>query len=132
MERSKVRAQEQQRRKNQRKNSCFLEERERVRGERSPGGMGPTQEGVWRGQELGHATWPSGLVVAPLVSQRCPLMAFYLKTLNIIFLEFSGQLHCREFFKVQKAAKNFRELETKVRTSEVSNTKLGYSKENKS
>jgi len=60
--------------------------RERVRREMPPGGMGPTQEGGWRGQGLGRATWPSGLVVAPLVSHWCPLMAFYLKTLNIIFL----------------------------------------------
>src|ERR1044071_272908 len=119
MERSKLRAQEQQERRNQRKNSCFWEEGERVRGERTPGGMGPTQEGGWRGQELGRATWPPGLVVAPLVSQRCPLMAFYLKTLNIYFLEFSGQLHCREFFKSSKSCKNFHEIETKVRTSEA-------------
>ena len=49
-------------------------------------GIGPTQEGGWRGQGLGRATWPSGLVVAPLVSHRCPLVAFYLKTLDIIFL----------------------------------------------
>src|SRR4051812_15869735 len=97
-----------------------------------PGGMGPTQDGGWRGQELVRATRPPGLWWPPLVSQRCPLMAFYLETLNIIFLEFSGQLHCREIFKVQKAAKNFRELEKKVRTSEVSNTKLGNNKENKS
>ena len=114
MERSKVRAQEQQERRNQRKNSCFWEEGERVRGEMPPGGMGPTQEGGWRGQELGRATWPSGLVVAPLVSQRCPLMAFYLKTWNIIFLEFSRQLYCREFFKVQKAAKTFVNLRQKL------------------
>ena len=90
-----------------------------MRGERPPGGACGPQEGGWRGQELGRATWPSGLVVPTLVSQRCPLMPFYLKTLNIIFLEFSGQLHCREFFKVQKAAKNFHELEIKVRASEV-------------
>ena len=94
-----------------------------MRGERPPSGMGPTQECGWRGQELGRATWPSGLVVAPLVSHRCPLVPFYLEIFILIFLEFSGQLHCREFFKVQKACKNFRELETKVRTSEALNTK---------
>ena len=84
-----------------------------------PGGMGPTQEGGWHGQGLGRTTWPSGLVVAPLVSHRCPLMDLYLKTLNIFFVEFSGQLHCRELFQNSKSCKNFHELETKVRTSEA-------------
>ena len=51
---------------------------------------------------------PPGLLACwwtPLVSKRCPLMAFYLENLILIFLKFSGQLHYREFFKVQKAAK---------------------------
>ena len=85
-----------------------------MRGERPPGGACGPQEGGWRGQELGRATWPPGLLVDPMVSKRCPLMAFYLETLNIIFLEFSGQLHCREFFKVQKAAKTFVNLRQKL------------------
>ena len=60
---------------------------------------------------------PPGLMAywwTPLVSKRCPLMAFYLETLNIIFLEFSGQLHCINFFKVQKAAKTFVNLRQKL------------------
>ena len=69
-----------------------------------PGGMGPTQESGWRGQELGRATWPSGLVVAPLVSQRCPLMPFYLKTLNF-FCDFLGSFTVDNFSKFKKLQK---------------------------
>src|SRR3954468_4902220 len=61
--RSKRRAQEQQERENQRKNSSFRVERERVRREMPPGGMGPTQEGGWRGQGAGPrhlAFWLGG------------------------------------------------------------------------
>ena len=103
--RSSIRAQEQQERKNQSKNTKNWEEGERVRGERPPGGMGPTQEGGWRGQELGSATWPSGLVVAPLVSQMFPLMPFYLKTLNIIFCNFLGNFTVENFSKFKKLQK---------------------------
>ena len=37
-----------------------------------PGGMGPTQEGGWRGQGLGRTTWPSVLVVAPPGQPQVP------------------------------------------------------------
>src|SRR3954468_7330515 len=32
---------------------------------RAPGGVGPTQEGRWRGQELGRARHPPGCPLAP-------------------------------------------------------------------
>src|SRR3954469_18830139 len=70
--RSRFRAQEQQERKNQSKNTKNWKESERVRGERPPGGVGPTQEGGWRGQGLGRATWPPGLVVAPHCQPQVP------------------------------------------------------------
>ena len=60
---------------------------------------------------------PPGLLACwwtPLISKRYPLMAFYLETLNIIFLEFSGQLHYREFFKVQKATITIVDLRQKL------------------
>src|SRR4051812_17700463 len=65
--RLRIRAQEQQEQRNQRKNSSFRVEREREREEEEmpPGGVGPTQEGGWRGQGLGHATWPPGPGVDP-------------------------------------------------------------------
>src|SRR4051812_26931900 len=50
----------------------------------------------------------------PLVSLRCPLMAFYLEIFILIFLDFSGQLHSREIFQVQKAAKSFVNLRQKL------------------
>src|SRR3954463_16100031 len=33
---------------------------------RAPGGVGPTQEGRWHGQELGRARHPPGCPLAPL------------------------------------------------------------------
>ena len=60
---------------------------------------------------------PPGLLgqgLTPLVSHRYLLMDFYLEILILIFLEFSSQLHCREFFKVQKAAKTFVNLRQKL------------------
>ena len=51
-----------------------------------PGGMGPTQEGGWRGQGLGRATWPSGLVVAPPGQPKVPPDAFLPENLEYIFL----------------------------------------------
>ena len=75
------------------------------------------------------ASWPAG--GPPLVSKRCPLMAFYLETLNINFLEFSGKLHYREFFKVQKAAKTFVNLRQMLEQVKLQTQKVGYSKENK-
>ena len=70
-----------------------------------PGGMGPTQEGGWRGQGLGRATWSSGLVVAPLVSHGCPLVAFYLKTSNKFFCNFLGNFTVENFSKFKKLQK---------------------------
>ena len=68
----------------------------------------------------------------PLVSHRYSLMDFYLEILILIFLTFSGHLHCREFLKVQKAAKTFVNLRQKLEQVKLQTQKLGYSKENKS
>ena len=56
--RLRFRAQEQQERKNQSKNTNFWKKGERVRGDKPPGGACGPQEGGWRGQGLGRATWP--------------------------------------------------------------------------
>ena len=93
----------------------LFERKERERGKRCHQGVlvAPRRVG---GAARGWAA-PPGLLACwwtPLVSKRCPLMAFYLETLIIYFLEFSGQLHCREFFKVQKAAKTFVNLRQKL------------------
>ena len=95
------------------------------------GACGP-QEGVWRGQGLGRAIWPPGPGLDPLVSLRCPPTDFYLEIFILNFLEFSGQLHCGEFFKVQKAAKTFVNSRQKLEQVKLQTQKLGYSKENKS
>src|ERR1043165_3014332 len=63
--RSKFRAQEQREQRNQRKNSSFRGERERVEEEMPAGGACGPQEGVWRSQGLGRATWPPGPGVDP-------------------------------------------------------------------
>src|SRR3954462_11510865 len=63
--RSKFRAQEQQEQRNQRKTTSFWGERERVEKEVPEGGAGGPQEGVWRGQGLGRATWPPRQGVDP-------------------------------------------------------------------
>ena len=58
-----MQAQEQQERESQRKNTSFRAERERMSGEMPPRGMGPTQEGGWRGQGAGPrhlAFWLGG------------------------------------------------------------------------
>src|ERR1043165_8328642 len=84
----------------------------------TPGGMGTTQKGGWRDQGLGRATWPSGLVVAPPGQPQVPSGGLLPGNFKYNFFKFSGQLHCRDFFKVPKTA-NFHELEIKVRASEV-------------
>src|SRR3954471_158977 len=63
--RSKFRAQEQQEQRNQSKNMSFWEEGERVEEEMLAGGACGPQEGVWRDQGLGRATWPPGPGVDP-------------------------------------------------------------------
>src|SRR3954469_19943083 len=67
----------------------------------------------------------------PLVSHRYLPMAFYLEIFILNFLEFSGQLHCGEFFKVQRAAKTFLNLRQKLKQVKLQTQKLGYNKENK-
>ena len=47
------------------KNTSFWGERERVEEEMPAGGAYGPQEGGWRGQELGRATWPLGPGVDP-------------------------------------------------------------------
>ena len=87
------------------------------------GACGP-QEGVWRGQGLGRATWPPGPSVDPLVNHWYFPLAFYLEIFILNFLEFSGQLHCREFFKVQKVAKTFVNLRQKLEKVKLQTQKL--------
>ena len=114
--RLKFRAQEQQEHETRARTRVFGgTERERVEEEMPAGGACGPQEGVWRGQGLGRATWPPGPGVDPLVSHRYLPMAFYLEIFILDFLEFSGQLQCGEFFKVQKAAKTFMNLRQKLR-----------------
>src|SRR4051812_5761342 len=79
-------------------------ERERKKREQSGVPVAPRRVG---GTARGWVA-PPGLLVqrwTPLVSLRCPPVAFYLEIFILNFLGFSGQLHYREFFKVPKAAK---------------------------
>ena len=85
-----------------------------MREERPPGGACGPQEGGWRGQELGRATWPPGPGVDPPGHPQFPPDGFLPGNFEYIFLEFSGQLHYREFFKVQKAAKTFVNLRQRL------------------
>src|SRR3954471_20010990 len=62
--RSKVRAQEQQEQETRARTRVFGV-RERVEEEMPAGGACGPQEGGWRGQELGRATWPPGPGVDP-------------------------------------------------------------------
>src|ERR1041385_6237157 len=71
--RSKFRAQEQQEQRNQRKNTSFRGERERVEEEMLARGACGPQEGGWRGQGLGRATWPLGAGLDPLLASLLPL-----------------------------------------------------------
>ena len=103
--RSSFRAQEQQERKNQSKTTKNWEEGERVRGERPPGGACGPQEGGWRGQELGRATWPPRPGVDPLVSLRYLLVAFYLEILFYFFWNFPDNFTVENFSKFQKLQK---------------------------
>ena len=83
--------------------------------------VGPRRVG---GAARGWAA-PPGLLGqgwTPLVSHMYFPIAYYLEIFIFNFLEFSGQLHCREFFKVPKAAKTFVKLETQFKISEASNT----------
>ena len=112
--RSKFRAQEQQEHETRSRTRFFWGERER--------GKKRCQQGVPVGpRRLCSAArgWaaPPGLLGqgwTPLVSLRCLPVAFYLEIFILNFLEFSGQLHCGEFFKVQKATKTFVNLGQKL------------------
>ena len=93
--------------------------------------VGPRRVGgVARGWAAPHGLFGQGWT--PLVSHMYSLMAFYLEIFILIFLEFSGQLHCREFFKVQKAAKTFVNLRQKLEQVKLQTQKLRYIKDNKS
>ena len=88
-----------------------------------PGGMGPTQEGGWHGQGLGRATWPSGLMVAPYGQPKVPPDAFLPKNFEYNFFVIFWATSLQRIFQSSKSCKKIRELETKVKTSEASNTK---------
>ena len=121
-DRSRFRVQEQQEHETRARTRVFGE-KEREWKKRCQQGVpvGPRRVcGVAKGWAV-----PPGLLGrgwTPLVSPRYLPVTFYLEIFILNFLEFSGQLHCREFFKVPKAAKTFVKLETKVKISEASNT----------
>src|SRR3954463_13187135 len=83
--RSRFRAQEQQEQQNQSKTTSFGQEGERVREESPPGGACGPREGGWRGQELGRATWPPGLLVDPPGQQKVPPDGFLPGNFEYIF-----------------------------------------------
>ena len=96
--------------------------RERVEEEMPTGGAYGPQEGGWRGQELGGATWPSGLLVAPPGHPQEPPDGFLPGNFEYNFFGIFWETSLWRIFQSSKSCKNFRELETKVRTSEVLNT----------
>src|SRR3954463_11225476 len=126
--RSKFHAQEQQEHETRARTRVFWE-KERERKKRCQQGVivGPRRVcGTARGWAA-----PPGLLGqgwTPLVSLRCPPMAFYLEIFIFIFLNFSGQLHCGEFFKVQKAAKTFMNLRQNLKQVKLQTQKLRYNK----
>ena len=90
------------------------------------------QEGVWRGQGLGRATWPHGLVVAPPGQPKAPPDGILPENFEYNYFLIFWETSLQRIFQSSKSCKNFLEVEAKVTTSEASNTKLGYNKENKS
>src|SRR4051812_20666483 len=87
--------------KPEKEHEFFGGRRESGRRDATRGTYGP-QEGVWRGQGLGRATWPPRPRVDPLVSHRYFLMAFYLE--NFI-LNFLGNFTVENFSKFKKLQK---------------------------
>ena len=88
-----------------------------------PGDTCGPQEGVWRGQGLGRATWPPGQGVDPLGQPQVSPDGFLPGNFDSIFSGIFWATSLQRIFQSLKSCKNFRELETKVRTSEASNTK---------
>ena len=95
------------------KHDFFRRKRERKKREQPGVPVGPRRLcGVARGWAA-----PPGLLGqgwTPLVSPRYLPVTFYLEIFILIFLEFYGQLQCRNFFKVPKAAKTFMNLTQKL------------------
>ena len=87
-ERSKNRPQEQQEQEEHDQNSGFWKKRERGEEEVPGGGSRGPQAPCGRGQGLGRASWPPGLLVAPLASPRTFRVSPVVEIFNIIFLEF--------------------------------------------
>src|SRR3954470_19531355 len=101
----------------------FWEEVERVEEEMLAGGAYGPQEGVWHGQGQGRAIWPPGPGVDPPGQPQVSPNGFLPGN---FYSEFSGIFWATSLWRIfqsSKSFKNFRELETKVRTSEASNTK---------
>src|SRR3954467_3846157 len=103
--RSKFHAQEQQEHETRARTRVFgVKEREWKKTCQQGVPVGPRRV---CGAAKGWAT-PPGLLGhgwTPLVSYKYFPMAFYQENFILNFLEFSGQLHCGEFFKVQKGIK---------------------------
>src|SRR3954463_15873169 len=69
---------------------CFLDGRINRGPSRAPGGVGPTQEGRWRGQELGRARHPPGCPLAALWPPFGPPKASGTLIFYIFFWDFSS------------------------------------------
>ena len=80
---------------------------------RSPGGVGPTQEGVWLGQGLGRAMHPSGCPLAALWPPFGTVEASGTLTFNIIFGIFPAYLN------IQKPAQKKTVLVALLKTASV-------------
>ena len=75
-------------------------------GERPPGGACGPQEGGWRGQGLGRATWPSGWVVDPPGQPQAPSGGPLPENLEYkFFCNFLGNFTVENFSKFKKLQK---------------------------
>src|SRR3954466_9776787 len=86
------------------------------------GPCGPQAPGG-RGQGLGRATWPPGPGVDPPGQPQVPPDGFLPGKNYFVFSRILWTTSLWRIFQSSKSCKNFRELETKVKTSEASNTK---------
>src|ERR1043165_3006144 len=76
-------------------------------------GVGPTQEGRWRGQELGRARHPPGFPLAALWPPFGPAEAFGMLIFYIFFGIFPAYLN------IQKPAQNKTALVALLKTASV-------------